>query len=210
MDLVKITNTGDTPVEFFGNEVVVLPPGKSKIVTWEFACNWLGRPDIEDKKERANAFDLVRLTWGYMQGLHTDDTWVNGGGVEPMTGQPMHSLPKIKVESLSDPPAPITMLIEDPHRLAAFAGLSADDLPVDTSDVTLLRAHLARQAEEMESLKALIAGLVTNPTPELLDPASATALSTVDAAASGKSAPSELPTPKATKKGATDGPLTVS
>jgi len=204
MELVKITNTGTTPVRFDGNVPVLVEPGATRIVQFEWACGQLGNPYTDDPKERAHEYMLVRTWWGFQDGFDTEDVWLN------------EKKPKITVTTIDD--EPMHMLIDDPDRKLPLPGQVFTN-SAESSDVALMRAALAEQSERTAKLEALLLQLTqpVNATVDL-DPADATALSTVVAADAQKDANDaqdagtsdtgahELPKPVATPTNAADAP----
>lgn len=204
MELVKITNTGTSPVRFDGNVPVVVEPGATRIVQFEWACGQLGNPFTDDPKERAHEYMLVRTWWGYQDGFDSEDTWTN------------EKKPPIVVTDLDG--NLVYMLIDDPERHRPLPGQDMTGNTLDTTDVLVLRATMQEQQAKLEKMEALLT-LLTQPAGATvdLDPADATALSTVVAADAQKDAndaqdsPSEassheLPKPVDTPSNAADAP----
>lgn len=192
MQIVKIINTGSTPVSFNGNERVILPPGDSRLVPWEFAASWLGDPNV-DPRDRVYAYGLTRLSWGYAAGLDTAESWED-------------KRPKVEVYDTDTPdadgnPTRVFMLLDDPDgtRLGEFS--PAGDVNLD-ADVNLLRKMVADQAAQMARMEALIASRLGEVE---IEPATATALSTADSEAT-VAVGVELPKPVPTAADATDAP----
>lgn len=210
MSIVKLVNTGSTPVQFNGNERITLAPGASRLVQWEFACAWLGDPNVA-ASERAMVYAQQRLLWGFMAGMDTDEHFDN------------EKCPKVEVydtERVDDDGQPLRlyMLLEDPEGLRARAlDGQTDDT---TSDVRLLQAQIAEQNARLARFEAMLAERLDT---SHLDPAMQTALATAQATAANTIAPAgdktegdgddapgraELPKPVATAANATDGPRT--
>lgn len=190
-DLVKLTNTGSTPVVFYGADKVTLEAGKSKIVRWEFATNWLGNPELHGDIRKVR-YDLARLQWGYEDGIDTDDTWD-------------YKRPHIAVETLDGDP--INMVLDDPTGALGFNGLSGSSLDIDSNDTQVLRAQLAEQRARMERIEALLVAQSASATEEL-NPADLNALATAadDGSGDGATFTTELPQAVPTPASAADSP----
>ena len=208
MELVQITNFGDTPVTFPGNTPITVDPGATRIVQWEFACAQLGNPVHSSLTERQWEYVLVRTWWGYHDGFDSPADWEA-------------KRPKVSVSTIEG--VKIHMLIDDPAgEMPAPGELVPDNLPVDSADTLLLQAQIARQQESINRLEALLVQL-TAPATIDLDPKDANALATVDAQSTGTSSTGqnadaatgtttedtdlgELPKPKPTDPGLVDSP----
>ncbi len=189
MELVKITNVGTEPVEFYGNEKTTVLPGKTKIVPWEFACAWLGDP-TPGSTDRELRYNQVRLQWGYADGLDTPETWAEKN-------------PTIAVEDMDG--NSIIMVINDPNGEAGFAGLGGSVLDTDATDANVLRAQLNEMAARQARTEALLASVLNGATQDL-DPSTLNALSTAD----GGAPSTQLPKPVETPATATDAPKRIS
>ena len=212
-ELVKVTNTGDTTIEFRGNERVAIKPGESAYRAWDWAKNWLGNPLISVADERDMAYKLIRLQWGYMDGQHTAEDW------EALR-------PSIRVETVGDNPEHIPMLIEDPENIMPMPGEIGhgvlDIAAMDGANMAVLQAQIAKQAIAMDQMQALLIQLTkgngatvdlnadgsdpTQPHTGSTANADANALATVGAGdTGGLSLPASVPT----RKNAVDKPQTV-
>lgn len=185
MELVKLTNVGKTEILFNGNEKVVLKAGATKIVPWEFACNWLGDPALSGD-DRALRYGYARLTWGYADGLDTAEDWEA-------------KRPSVEVSDLETGDQ-IHMVLDDPTGQISFNGFGGL-MAVDTDDTAILRAQLAESKARMDRLEALLMAQQNTATADL-DPATLNALATTEAGGST----TELPKAKPTPAGASDGP----
>lgn len=190
MELVKLINTGTEPVEFNGNERIVVAPGsKGKIVPWEFACAWLGDPTL-DKDDRKLRYQQACLQWGYADGLDTSETWAE-------------KKPSIQVQDMDG--NVVLMVLDDPTGEAGFAGLGGSVLDTDATDANVLRAQLNEMAARQARTEALLASVLNGATQDL-DPSTLNALSTAD----GGAPSTQLPKPVETPATATDAPKRTS
>lgn len=204
MELVQITNFGDTPVTFPGNQPVTVDAGATRIVQWDFACAQLGNPVHANLSERQWEYSLVRTWWGFHDGFDSPADWDI-------------KRPKVSVSTLEG--VKVYMLIDDPEGVQPSPGdLVPDNLPSDSADTLLLQAQIARQQESINRLEQLLVQL-TAPATVDLDPRDTNALATVDSAqqtgqdadastgtTTGDTDLGELPKPKPTDPAAADAP----
>jgi hypothetical protein len=198
MELVKLTNTGSSSITFAGDEPVVLAAGTTRIVPWQFATDYLGRPNVDNANERATEYGLIRAMWGFHDGFDSAAVWEEK---------------RPKVETYTIEGDRIFMLIEDPHRRQTNPNVDGS-MSTDDSDAAVLRAALAEQADRMARLEAQLAALTAPAIPDVSDQQPQTvqgaqtenAVATTTTPASSSADVSELPSPKPTPANATDRP----
>lgn len=200
MDLVQITNTGESDITLPGNQPVHIAAGQTRIVPWDVACAHLGNPVHTTVAERQWEYNLVRVQWGHHEGFDSPEVWDT-------------KKPPLEVSTLDG--VRVYMLIDDPAgEMPAPGELMPESLPSTSNDVLVLQAQIARQQEQMSRLEQMLVRMTQGATVDL-DPKDTNALATTDNAGADEATvdaggqqteAGELPAVQPTDPAAVDGP----
>lgn len=124
------------------------------MVTWEMACQFLGKPDITDSRLRTERLDQLRAFYGVYDNREAWDH-ANAGILfdekhDPFHKHPLPVLPRLEVYDITTNER-IFMLLDDPD---GTAGLTAEILPPQDQAIALLQGRLAEQERQMQAMLA--------------------------------------------------------
>lgn len=154
-ELVKVLNTGDTPLSLVDDDRrIVIPVKGERIVRFEQAAGWFGHPQARNTsrvRDRWDTFDRLRTFYGYYSGYDGPDEWEA-------------KCPKFRVETLEGVYLP--MVLDDPAGELSLPGELGGDLSAsDSTDVVTLREQVDRQQAQIEKLLSMIAAREIATTP---------------------------------------------
>lgn len=178
MDLVKVLNTGSTPLTLKHDDVraggdITIAPGESRIVRGDYVALNFGNPGARNEgRNRVREADHKNLLtrWGFYSGLYPDAAWeeealaLNGTVVGPFKPQ----FECWTVTDSSDTAQRIWTILDDPEGTRVNPTAGAVVVQQNT-DVETLHAQIAAMAAQMASLTNLVAQLTTEGAPRTAD-----------------------------------------
>lgn len=178
MDLVKVVNTGDTPLTLRHDDPraggdITIEPGSSRIVRGDYVALNFGNPGARNEgRNRIREADHKNLLtrWGFYSGLYPDAAW-DGQAIVPSTGELVGPFkPQFEcytVTDSSEEPQRIWTILDDPEGTKQNPTLGA--AVVGSTDIETLQAQIAEMAKSQAQLLNLVAQLSaerTERTPE--------------------------------------------